>query len=99
MTIFRPRDDDMPKSLGVVLDHIWKGTIKCLAGFVACVSEATVGRGCKWVAWPLGIGGVLPMLVSSEILGIKPALAVFGAFVGVFGCVGQDWFGNTLESF
>ena len=49
-----------------------------------CVSEATVGGGCKWVAWPLGMSGVLPALVISETVGSKPGLDVFGFFVGVF---------------
>ena len=42
--------------------------MKCLAGLVAYFSEATVGGGCKWVAWPLGMGGVLPVFVRLNIL-------------------------------
>ena len=34
VTTFRPRDDDTPKSLGVTLEHVRKGTIKRLAGLV-----------------------------------------------------------------
>ena len=88
------------KSLGVTLGHVRKGKMKCLAGLVACFNKATVGGGCKWVAWPLSMGGVLPMLASSRILGIKPGLDVFGLFIGDFWCARRDWFDSTtLESF
>ena len=72
-----PRGYDTPKGRGVTLKHVRKGTMKCLVGLVACFSEATVGGACKWVAWPCGMGGVLPVLASSETLGIKPGLDVF----------------------
>ena len=88
VTTFRPRGDDAPKGLRFALEHVREGTMKCLAGLVACFSEATVGGGCKWVAWPLGMGGVLPVLAGSETLGIKPGLDFFGVFVGIIRCAG-----------
>ena len=52
------------------------------------------------MAWPLGMGGVLVVLASSESLGIKGGLDVFGVFIGVFRCAGRDWFDSTTsESF
>ena len=70
VTVFCPRGDDTPEGLGITLEHIRKGTIKCLVGFVTCFSEAIVGRGCKWVAWPLGMGSVLLVFASRETLAI-----------------------------
>ena len=78
----------MPKGCGIMLKSIKKGMMKCLAGFAICFSEATVDRGYKWVAWPLGIGSMLSVLMSHETLGIKPGLDDFDVFVGVFRCLG-----------
>ena len=86
--MFKTRGDDMLEGLGVTLEHIRKCTIKCLAGLVACFCKAMVGRACKWVTWLLGMGGVLPVLVSSEILGIKPGLDVFVYLLGFLGETG-----------
>ena len=75
----------MLKCHEIMLEYIRKGMMKCLAGFVTCFSEARVGRGCKWVAWPLGMSNVLLVLATSETLGIKPGLNVFDVFVGFLG--------------
>ena len=91
VTTFRPRGDDAPKGLGVTLEHIREGTMKCLVGLVACFSEATVGRRCKWVAWPLGVCCALPVLMCSETLGVEPGLDTFLVLVGVAGYTGGDW--------
>ena len=98
--MFRPRGDNTPKDLGIMLNYVRKGTMECLPSFVIYLGKATVGGGCKWVAWPLGISSVLLVLVSSETPGIKPRLDVFCVFIEVFGCAVQDWFDSTiLKSF
>ena len=51
------------------------------------------------MAWPLGMGSVLLVLASSETLGIKPGLGVFGVSIRIFGCVVRDWFDGTLKGF
>ena len=85
MTMFRPRGDDTPKGLGVTLEHVRKGAMKCLVGLVVCVIEATVvGRG-KWVVWPLGMGGVFPVLAISETLGFKAGLEILVCLFGFLG--------------
>ena len=47
VTAFWPRGDNMPKGLGIMLEHIRKGTMKCLVGFVASFSKAAVSGGCE----------------------------------------------------
>ena len=52
----------MPEGPRIMLKHVWEGAVESLASFIACFGECTVGRGCKWVAWPLG-----DMLCASSV--------------------------------
>ena len=72
-----------------MLKHIWEGVVESLASFIACFGECTVGRGCKWVAWPIGVCCALPVLMYSEALGVKPGLDTLIVLVGVAGSAGQ----------
>ena len=76
---------------GARIMHVWEGAVESLASFIVCFGECTVGRGCKWVAWPLGICCALPVLTCSEALGVKPRLHTLFVLVGVVGCVGRYW--------
>ena len=62
--------------------------MKNLARFMAWLDECTVSRGCKWVAWPLVICYMLPVLMCSEALGVKPRFDTFLMLVGVAGYTG-----------
>ena len=61
--------------------------MESLVSIIACFNECTVRRGCKWVAWPLGICRVLLVLICSEALGVKPQLDLLLVLVGVSGCM------------
>ena len=74
-----------------MLKHVWEGAVESLASFIACFGEFMLGRGCKWVAWPLGVCCALPVLMCSKALGVKPGLDTLSVLVGVAGCAGQHW--------
>ena len=43
------------------------------------------------MAWPLRICHLLPLLMGSEALGVKPGWDNLLVLVGVAGCVGLHW--------
>ena len=59
-----------------------------LVSFIVCFGECTVGRGCKWVVWPLRLYCVLPVLMYCEALDVEPGLDTLLMLVGVAGYVG-----------
>ena len=92
MTMFRPMGDDAPKGLGVMLEHVREGTMKCLAGLVACFREATVAEDVS--GWHSPLVWVL-YFQCSKTLGIKPGLEVFGMFIHSF--IHQHYSNTSLK--
>ena len=66
-----------------MLKHIWEGVVESLASIIASFGECTVSRGCKWVAWPLGICCALPVLMCSEALGLNQVWTLFLCLLGL----------------
>ena len=79
----------MPKVPRILLKYVWEDAVESLASIIACFGECTVGRGCKWVAWSLGICHVLLVLMCREALGVEPGLDMLHVLVGITGSTGR----------
>ena len=86
--MFGPRSNEATEDPRIMLKHVWEAVEESLASFIAYFGECAVGRGCKWVVWPLILCCTLPVLTCSEALGVKPGLDTLIVLVGVARCAG-----------